>query len=140
MLALFEEIGWRGWLLPRLAGRISRRRAVLISSSHLGSLARAVCTGGHPALGRRPAIWTVLITQTSAVSSLPRKIANQGGGNIDQFRSTLPSVSNHTRWAVVSLRCLRDGRWGKRLIVCNAVRRWSTAMTIVRREPDVLAR
>lgn len=32
ILALFEEIGWRAWLLPRLVERMSRRRAVVISS------------------------------------------------------------------------------------------------------------
>jgi membrane protease YdiL (CAAX protease family) len=31
-LALFEEIGWRTWLLPRLADRIGVRRAVVVTS------------------------------------------------------------------------------------------------------------
>ena len=33
ILALFEEIGWRGWLLPRLVERAGRRRAVVICSA-----------------------------------------------------------------------------------------------------------
>jgi uncharacterized protein len=32
ILALFEEIGWRGWLLPHLIGLTSERRALVISS------------------------------------------------------------------------------------------------------------
>ena len=32
VLALFEEIGWRGWLLPRLAERMSPRLAVIVTS------------------------------------------------------------------------------------------------------------
>lgn len=32
-VALFEEIGWRGFLLPRLAERIGPRRAVVVSSA-----------------------------------------------------------------------------------------------------------
>ncbi len=31
-LALFEEIGWRAWLLPRLADRIGARRSVVVTS------------------------------------------------------------------------------------------------------------
>jgi len=31
-LAFFEEIGWRAWLLPRLAGRMPPRRAVVVTS------------------------------------------------------------------------------------------------------------
>jgi membrane protease YdiL (CAAX protease family) len=31
--ALFEEIGWRGWLLPRLADRMGPRRAVVATSA-----------------------------------------------------------------------------------------------------------
>jgi membrane protease YdiL (CAAX protease family) len=32
LLAFFEEIGWRAWLLPRLIGRIGARRAVIATS------------------------------------------------------------------------------------------------------------
>ena len=31
-LALFEEIGWRGWLIPQLMRRMSARRAVVVAS------------------------------------------------------------------------------------------------------------
>ena len=31
-LALFEEVGWRAWLLPRLRSRMSARRAVVVTS------------------------------------------------------------------------------------------------------------
>jgi membrane protease YdiL (CAAX protease family) len=31
-LALFEEIGWRGWLLPRLAARMGARPAVILTA------------------------------------------------------------------------------------------------------------
>ena len=31
-LALFEEVGWRAWLLPRLADRIGSRWAVVVTS------------------------------------------------------------------------------------------------------------
>jgi membrane protease YdiL (CAAX protease family) len=33
VLALFEEIGWRGWLLPLLAERMSARLAVVVSAT-----------------------------------------------------------------------------------------------------------
>jgi membrane protease YdiL (CAAX protease family) len=32
VLAVFEEIGWRAWLIPQLAGRIGARRAVVVSA------------------------------------------------------------------------------------------------------------
>lgn len=32
LLALFEEVGWRAWLLPQLSAGMSERRAVVISS------------------------------------------------------------------------------------------------------------
>ena len=32
LLALFEEVGWRGWLLPRVESRMGGRRAVVIVS------------------------------------------------------------------------------------------------------------
>ena len=32
-MAIFEEIGWRAWLLPRLHARMGARRAVLITSA-----------------------------------------------------------------------------------------------------------
>lgn len=35
-LALFEEIGWRAWLLPRLAARIGVRRAIFATSAIWG--------------------------------------------------------------------------------------------------------
>jgi len=35
-LALFEEIGWRAWLLPRLAERIGIRRAIVATSAVWG--------------------------------------------------------------------------------------------------------
>jgi len=33
VMAIFEEIGWRAWLLPRLQARMGARRAVLITSA-----------------------------------------------------------------------------------------------------------
>ena len=33
IMAIFEEIGWRAWLLPRLQARMGARRAVLITSA-----------------------------------------------------------------------------------------------------------
>jgi membrane protease YdiL (CAAX protease family) len=36
VLALFEEIGWRAWLLPRLAERIGVRRAIVATSAIWG--------------------------------------------------------------------------------------------------------
>lgn len=32
ILALFEEIGWRAWLLPRLAARMGARRAIVVGA------------------------------------------------------------------------------------------------------------
>jgi membrane protease YdiL (CAAX protease family) len=32
ILAFFEEVGWRAWLLPRLVGRMGARRAVVVSA------------------------------------------------------------------------------------------------------------
>lgn len=32
LLALFEEVGWRAWLLPRLRARMNARRAVIVTS------------------------------------------------------------------------------------------------------------
>jgi membrane protease YdiL (CAAX protease family) len=32
LLAFFEEVGWRAWLLPRLRARMSARRAVIVTS------------------------------------------------------------------------------------------------------------
>jgi membrane protease YdiL (CAAX protease family) len=33
ILAVFEEIGWRAWLLPRLVNRMGARRAVVVTST-----------------------------------------------------------------------------------------------------------
>jgi len=52
--ALFEEIGWRGWLLPRLMESTGRRRAVVICSM-ICHLAHPVCPGGYFASGGRSA-------------------------------------------------------------------------------------
>jgi membrane protease YdiL (CAAX protease family) len=35
-LALFEEIGWRGWLLPRLMSRMGTRSAIVVTSAIWG--------------------------------------------------------------------------------------------------------
>ena len=51
ILALFEEIGWRGWLLPYLIGLTSERRAVVNSSVIRGDLACPLCLGGYSACG-----------------------------------------------------------------------------------------
>jgi uncharacterized protein len=32
VLALFEEVGWRAWLLPRLSARVGARRAVILAA------------------------------------------------------------------------------------------------------------
>lgn len=46
MLALFEEIGWRGWLLPRLSEAMGARRAILVSSLMWGAWHLPYVLGG----------------------------------------------------------------------------------------------
>jgi membrane protease YdiL (CAAX protease family) len=59
-LALFEEIGWRGWLLPRLIDRMSDRRAVVITSVVWALWHVPYALTGIQHLDRVPVGWTAL--------------------------------------------------------------------------------
>lgn len=69
ILALFEEIGWRGWLLSHLVQRIGPRRAVIISS-----LLWAICHvpfawAGVQQIEGIPARWTAVIVPVGVFGS-----------------------------------------------------------------------
>jgi membrane protease YdiL (CAAX protease family) len=59
-LALFEEVGWRGWLLPRLIDRMSDRRAVVITSVVWALWHVPYALSGIQHLDRVPVGWTAL--------------------------------------------------------------------------------
>lgn len=59
-LALFEEVGWRGWLLPRLIDRMSDRRAVVITSVVWALWHVPYVLAGIQHLDRVPVGWTAL--------------------------------------------------------------------------------
>jgi membrane protease YdiL (CAAX protease family) len=69
ILALFEEIGWRGWLLPRLAGRFGKRRAVVISSLIWAFWHLPYALAGIHHLDGVPPIWTALIAPAGIFGS-----------------------------------------------------------------------
>lgn len=60
-LALFEEVGWRGWLLPRLIDRMSNRRAVVITSVAWAIWHVPYALAGIQHLDRVPVGWTALV-------------------------------------------------------------------------------
>ena len=60
ILALFEEVGWRGWLLPRLIDRMSDRRAVVITSVVWALWHVPFALAGIHHLDRVPVGWTAL--------------------------------------------------------------------------------
>jgi membrane protease YdiL (CAAX protease family) len=68
-LALFEEIGWRGWLLPRLTGLMSERRAVVISSVIWAVWHVPYALAGIQRLEGVPAGWTALVVPAGIFGS-----------------------------------------------------------------------
>lgn len=62
ILALFEEIGWRAWLLPQLIERTGRRSAVVICSIVWAVWHIPYALSGILNLEGVPLGWTVLIT------------------------------------------------------------------------------
>jgi membrane protease YdiL (CAAX protease family) len=68
-LALFEEIGWRGWLLPGLIGLTSERRAVVISSVIWSTWHAPYALAGIQRLEGVPAGWTALVVPVSIFGS-----------------------------------------------------------------------
>jgi uncharacterized protein len=69
VLALFEEIGWRGWLLPRLVERMSRSRAVLLCSVIWSVWHIPYIFAGILRLDGVPTAWTALITPVGVFGS-----------------------------------------------------------------------
>ena len=59
-LALFEEVGWRGWLLPRLIDRMSNRRAVVITSLVWAVWHVPYAVAGIQHLDGMPVGWAIL--------------------------------------------------------------------------------
>ena len=58
VMALFEEVGWRAWLQPRLAGRLGVRRGIVVTSLIWACLAHSLLPVRHPAHRRRVATAT----------------------------------------------------------------------------------
>jgi membrane protease YdiL (CAAX protease family) len=71
ILALFEEIGWRGWLLTRLIGRTSRRRAVVICSIIWAIWHTPYVWAGILHLEGVPPAWTAIVTPVGIFGSGP---------------------------------------------------------------------
>lgn len=68
-LALFEEIGWRGWLLPRLIERIGKRGAVVISSVIWALWHIPYALAGIQHLEGVPAGWTAAVVPVGIFGS-----------------------------------------------------------------------
>jgi len=60
-LAFFEEVGWRTWLLPRLADRMGGRRAVVVTSLIWAFWHLPFAFSGIHHLEGVPAAWTAII-------------------------------------------------------------------------------
>jgi membrane protease YdiL (CAAX protease family) len=69
VLALFEEVGWRGWLLPRLIGLTRERRAVVISSVIWSAWHVPYVLAGIQRLEGVPAGWAVLVVPVGIFGS-----------------------------------------------------------------------
>jgi CAAX protease family protein len=69
ILAVFEEIGWRGWLLPRLIRRSGRRRAVVICSIIWAIWHVPYALAGILHLDGVPLEWTVLVAPVGIFGS-----------------------------------------------------------------------
>jgi membrane protease YdiL (CAAX protease family) len=69
VLALFEEIGWRGWLLPRLVERTNIRRAVVISSVIWAVWHIPYALPGIQHLDGVPPGWTALVAPAGIFGS-----------------------------------------------------------------------
>jgi membrane protease YdiL (CAAX protease family) len=69
ILALFEEIGWRGWLLPRLIERHGARRAVAICSAVWAVWHVPYMLAGIQHLEGVPLRWVVLVVPAGIFGS-----------------------------------------------------------------------
>ena len=68
-LALFEEIGWRAWLLPRLSDLMTRRKAIVLSSVIWALWHVPYALAGIQHLNGVPLVWTALVVPVGVVGS-----------------------------------------------------------------------
>jgi membrane protease YdiL (CAAX protease family) len=69
VLAFFEEVGWRAWLLPRLVSRMGARRAVVLSAVIWALWHTPYALSGIQHLDGVPATVTALITPIGIVGA-----------------------------------------------------------------------
>ena len=68
-LALFEEIGWRAWLLPRLSDLMTRRNAIVLSSIIWALWHVPYALAGIQHLNGVPLVWTALVVHVGVLGS-----------------------------------------------------------------------
>src|ERR1051325_6083051 len=68
-LALFEEIGWRAWLLPRLSDLMTRRKAIVLSSIIWALWHVPYALAGIQHLNGVPLVWTVFVVPIGILGS-----------------------------------------------------------------------
>jgi CAAX protease family protein len=68
-LALFEEIGWRAWLLPRLSDLMTRRKAIVLSSIIWALWHVPYALAGIQHLNGVPLVWTVFVVPVGVLGS-----------------------------------------------------------------------
>ena len=68
-LALFEEIGWRAWLLPRLSDLMTRRKAIVLSSIIWALWHVPYALAGIQHLNGVPLVWTVFVVPIGVLGS-----------------------------------------------------------------------